>query len=145
MAKCKFCREGPHEEGKLICPVLYNITCGCCGATGEKAHTTSHCPHLKCRKCSGRHLDQYCGVKKTPKEGYICRKCNIPGHWMSECTKVEYPPPPAGYKCKVCDSGLHWVQQCDKDKEIQPPAEYVCKLCNIPGHWIKHCTATLAE
>jgi hypothetical protein len=169
--ECNFCKKNGvsdtnHEtvkDGVVVCPGLYQVICGCCGSTGEKAHTTRHCPHLKCRGCGGRHLDQYCKrrgaksvrvddivvkrvVKPMPPKSYTCKACGIPGHWILNCEVVkaakktkEYPPPPDGYVCKACNEPGHWIQQCTKDGDAPLPEGYVCKACNEPGHWIKQC------
>lgn len=57
--------------------------------------------------------------RTTPPEGYVCRKCNVVGHWIEDCT-VSPPPRENGPR------GL--------------PDGYVCKICNVPGHHIRDCT-----
>ena len=160
--ECGFCKKKGELsydhvttlDGAVVCPKLSEVICGCCGSTGVSAHTTKHCPHLKCRLCGGRHLDQYCRSKKTvkpdhpPPAGYVCKACNVEGHWIINCAKAkkvnkeskkEYPAPPDGYVCKACNESGHWIQQCTKDKDAPLPEGYVCRACNIEGHWIKHC------
>lgn len=53
---CAFCRKNKERRefytthvvkdswGKVICPVLRKYICPVCGATGDEAHTISHCP-----------------------------------------------------------------------------------------------------
>ncbi|KAK1742756.1 zinc finger CCHC domain-containing protein [Skeletonema marinoi] len=94
---------------------------------------------------------------QVPPEGYVCRLCNIPGHWIQACptkdnddhhqrqmndnnnnnpgfnrgmhrnNSMEAPPP----------SHHHHHQQ--QSHNPIPPEGYVCRLCNIPGHWIQAC------
>ena len=56
------------------------------------------------------------GQNNPPPDGYVCRKCNKPGHWIQECplpTTHDYSqPPPASYVCRRCGVGGHWIQQC---------------------------------
>ncbi|KAJ3415611.1 hypothetical protein HDV05_004487 [Chytridiales sp. JEL 0842] len=61
---------------------------------------------------------QHTGV---PPEGYLCRKCQIPGHWIHQCPYTASSAnvrvqggtvPPDGYLCKICGIVGHWIQQC---------------------------------
>ena len=82
-----------------------------------------------------------------PPNGYVCRICNIPGHWIQQCplkrtfaqrqTHIPYD-----YRCKICGKSDHFIYQCPL--KYQPtvsniPADYVCHICGIPGHWIQNC------
>ncbi|XP_075994289.1 nanos homolog 2-like [Genypterus blacodes] len=56
---CRFCKQngesvavyGSHklksDEGKVLCPVLWNYTCPICEATGDDAHTRRYCPQAQ--------------------------------------------------------------------------------------------------
>lgn len=52
-------------------------------------------------------------------------------------------PPPAGYVCRLCNVAGHWIDRCPERHGTlcvgQPPNDYVCRLCSVPGHWIQHC------
>ncbi len=77
-----------------------------------------------------------------PPSNYICRLCNISGHWIDQCSKFQpktnsadlvnidkLPPgmgPTPNYRPPVYLS-----------KPV--PTNYLCNLCNRPGHWIQQC------
>ena len=50
-----------------------------------------------------------------PPNGYICKICNIPGHWIKRC--------PSKYDPRLS----------------QVPPDYICHKCGISGHWIQNC------
>ncbi|KAJ3219628.1 hypothetical protein HDU67_000116 [Dinochytrium kinnereticum] len=52
----------------------------------------------------------------APPEGYICRKCNVAGHWIQQCNFNHMKP-----------------------STPMPPDSYICKICSVPGHWIYTC------
>lgn len=76
-----------------------------------------------------------------PPSNYICRLCNISGHWIDQCAKFQpklhsnltrLPPmlgpgPTPNYRPPAYLS-----------KPV--PSNYVCNLCQRPGHWIQQCT-----
>ncbi|KAM9839706.1 nanos homolog 2-like [Aulostomus maculatus] len=53
---CRFCKHNGEssrvyrshklksEDGKVVCPILWNYTCPICEATGDHAHTRRYCP-----------------------------------------------------------------------------------------------------
>ena len=55
----------------------------------------------------------------TPGEGYVCRRCEVPGHWLHDCP----------------------MKDVERVRPAVPPPDshYVCKLCSVPGHWIDKC------
>lgn len=56
---CRFCRQNGESarvyrshklksnDGKVICPILWNYTCPICEATGDHAHTRRYCPQAQ--------------------------------------------------------------------------------------------------
>jgi hypothetical protein len=48
---------------------------------------------------------------ETPPQGYICRSCGVPGHFIQHCTQ-EIKKPPPGYICYRCRIPGHFIQQC---------------------------------
>ena len=54
-------------------------------------------------------------MSQSPPNNYICRICNIPGHWIQQCPYKYHPI------------------------LSQVPSNYVCHKCGIPGHWIQNC------
>ncbi|XP_070814298.1 nanos homolog 1-like [Chaetodon trifascialis] len=71
---CGFCQQNGESprvytshnlksgDGKVICPILWNYSCPICEATGDRAHTRSHCPQRKWRRGAAKELP-----KKLPK------------------------------------------------------------------------------
>ncbi|OEL20486.1 hypothetical protein BAE44_0018495 [Dichanthelium oligosanthes] len=49
--------------------------------------------------------------------------------------EVETPP---GYVCRSCDVPGHFIQHCPQENKTPPPG-YICYRCRIPGHFIHHC------
>ncbi|KAI8824972.1 uncharacterized protein EV422DRAFT_605431 [Fimicolochytrium jonesii] len=52
------------------------------------------------------------GKTTVPPDGYVCRKCHTPGHWIQQCTLPKQSVPPDGYTCKICLVKGHWIHQC---------------------------------
>ncbi|KAG0340423.1 hypothetical protein BG000_011982 [Podila horticola] len=85
-----------------------------------------------------------------PPDGYVCRRCNQPGHFVKDCTAERGVP--EGYICKKCNQPGHFIRDCPMVKEEQetratrgPPEGYVCNKCQQPGHFIKDCPMIAAE
>ncbi|KAJ2354814.1 hypothetical protein IWW50_003702 [Coemansia erecta] len=61
-------------------------------------------------------------------------------------------PPPLDYICRSCNLPGHWIQDCPINKQQKrqrvdgvPPAGYICHRCKKPGHWKPDCPAAAAE
>ena len=61
-------------------------------------------------------------VSKVPRRGYICKKCNKPGHFVQDCPLNSQPP--EGYVCHVCKRPGHWKKDCPRLKERQGGSHY---------------------
>jgi hypothetical protein len=66
-------------------------------------HWMRHCPLYRDKKA----MDN----SNVPPVGYICRKCNVPGHWIQQCPYRPHEPPEY-YLCRICGIKGHWIQQC---------------------------------
>ena len=62
-------------------------------------------------------------TRDSPRAGYICEKCNKPGHFSKDCTAN------AAYTHNTATTQLN-----------VPPNGYVCKKCNVPGHFMNDCS-----
>ena len=49
---------------------------------------------------------------ETPRDGYVCKNCNIPGHFIQNCPQKKRPP--QGYVCKNCFDSTrdHFLNEC---------------------------------
>ena len=82
-------------------------------------------PKREPRKSNGIVVDVVNGrAEKGPPDGYVCKKCGVPGHFFKHCPQFEQRKPrePRG-----------------------PPEGYVCHKCGVSGHWIKDCTFQAAQ
>lgn len=76
--------------------------------------------------------------KKIPSDRYLCRLCQIPGHYINDC-----PRKLAAYICKLCNIPGHKLEDCEqfvkKHNNGNNGNVYICKLCHIPGHKLEEC------
>ncbi|CEP11700.1 hypothetical protein [Parasitella parasitica] len=73
----------------------------------------------------------------VPREGYVCKRCNIPGHYIKDCPQVA-----TDYVCNRCNEKGHHIRDCPQGGDMSsgvPPEGYVCNICKQPGHFIKNC------
>ncbi|KAG2230013.1 hypothetical protein INT48_003059, partial [Thamnidium elegans] len=73
-------------------------------------------------------------VAEKPKDGYVCKRCNVPGHFIADC-------PTSDYVCRKCNNKGHNIKDCPQNTESDhvPPDGYICNICKQPGHYIKKC------
>ncbi|KAG0214875.1 GPI inositol deacylase [Mortierella sp. NVP41] len=93
-----------------------------------------------CRRCNQPgHYVKDCVNERAVPDGYICNKCRQPGHLLRDC--------PEGYVCAKCSVPGHLIKDCPllkqengaRDLARGPPEGYVCAKCSVPGHYIKDC------
>ncbi|KAI8088900.1 CwfJ C-terminus 1-domain-containing protein-like protein [Halteromyces radiatus] len=84
--------------------------------------------------------------KRTVPEGYICKKCNIPGHLISDCPQRNVVP--SGYVCKICNEPGHFIKDCPK-KEERPPRQQAdlssCWFCLANPKIEKHLITSIGS
>lgn len=70
-------------------------------------------PQLASRLVPTQPVTTVSNVRTTlPPDGYVCRKCHVPGHWIQQCPVPKQAPPPETYICKICMIKGHWIYQC---------------------------------
>ena len=72
-------------------------------------HTTSSSPVQRKIKSSGSSTRS-----KVPPQGYVCRLCKVPGHWIEECMHFQHRSPALPRHCLLCDSTNHRMEKCDR-------------------------------
>lgn len=90
---------------------------------------------------------------QAPPPGYLCKICQVSGHWIQDCpTRAR----PAGLEPgKVCfdftKGRCARGAQCRYSHDAAtiaahqaearggPRGDYLCNICRVPGHWIQDC------
>lgn len=87
-----------------------------------------------------------------PPGNYVCRLCNVAGHWIDQCSKFqpknESVNPNNNNNNNNTLPVLPPMLGPGPTPNYRPPAylskpvpsNYICNLCNRPGHWIQQCT-----
>eukprot|EP00257_Ricinus_communis_P027099 XP_025014513.1 E3 ubiquitin ligase PQT3-like [Ricinus communis] len=99
-------------------------------------------PALGCQFSSYRRMGAGILEKKTPPEGYFCRRCHVPGHFIQHCPTNSYPN--YDFKRKKTAFAAAFLQQNEAafDKQFEcltskrsqgsssdVPPELLCTLC----------------
>ncbi|KAJ2671068.1 hypothetical protein IWW42_003620 [Coemansia sp. RSA 1085] len=100
----RFCKIGKTLDTKMLPGVLAGID----GGNGDKPARDSQ------------------EKRAPPPLDYICRSCNLPGHWVQDCPVNRQQKrlradnvPPAGYVCHRCQQPGHWKADCPKAADSQ--------------------------
>jgi hypothetical protein len=56
----------------------------------------------------------------TPKNGYVCKRCNVPGHYIKDCPQQQSGPPES-YICNICKNPGHYIKDCPERQHNQQP------------------------
>jgi hypothetical protein len=86
-----------------------------------------------------------------PPGNYVCRLCNVAGHWIDQCSKFQPKNDTTDgntYNNPSTPPVLPPMLGPGPTPNYRPPAylskpvpsNYICNLCNRPGHWIQQCT-----
>lgn len=57
---------------------------------------------------------------EAPKKGYVCKRCNEPGHYIKDCPKSQSNNVPEGYVCNICQKPGHFIRDCPDKQQQQP-------------------------
>ena len=77
------------------------------------------------------------GGRGEPPIGYVCKICNVPGHFIQHCSQASANIGNGNSSSNGSGSGMR--------SRGEIPTGYVCKLCNIPGHLIQDCSQASAN
>lgn len=88
-----------------------------------------------------------------PPGNYVCRLCNVAGHWIDQCSKFQPKHLDSTNNSSINTTSTTSVQLPPMlgpgpTPNYRPPAylskpvpsNYICNLCNRPGHWIQQCS-----
>lgn len=60
--------------------------------------------------------------------------------WLTGATnRLPFAKPPEGYVCRRCHVPGHLIQYCPTNSDVFLPPGYVCHRCQKPGHLIRNC------
>ncbi|KAJ1672759.1 hypothetical protein EV182_006561, partial [Spiromyces aspiralis] len=113
--------EVPTPTGCTRCP-LGDID----GSKKRQTAADSHEDDSNAQFFWGSNAKKPRSSRRAPPEGYVCRKCNVPGHYIQDCPESNDQE----------DSGSRQQQQ---QQHREPPEGYICRICKNPGHWVQQC------
>lgn len=138
----------PREEiGHLLCLVQKSVVEGnskivkhALSKKRKRQSSSERRPERRDRRPEKRQIVAPKNVRPPPPKSYVCRRCNVAGHWLEDCKMKPKNRPPDGYVCHRCNQPGHWISQCPlKSNPRQPPPGYVCHCCGQTDHYIKDC------
>ncbi|KAJ1551091.1 hypothetical protein HK096_003209, partial [Nowakowskiella sp. JEL0078] len=89
--------------------------------SSNESSTKRNKADFSCNHCLKRdHIASNCPEKKKTlvPANYVCRKCNIKGHWVDDCPLKSQPR--EGYICKICGESGHFIQNCSAKQTVNP-------------------------
>lgn len=175
--------SAPYRSPFSSCPPPLDYICKLCNCDG---HWMKDCKLYEPRvPSSSISSSSYKSINSTSNQGnnvntnsnnirtllppgnYVCRLCNIAGHWIDECSKFQPKHLIEGISSESGSSssslyhhGNHLASSSVSSTSLPPmlgpgptpnyrppaylskpvPSNYICNLCNRPGHWIQQCT-----
>ncbi|KAI9136169.1 CwfJ C-terminus 1-domain-containing protein-like protein [Paraphysoderma sedebokerense] len=85
--------------------------------------------------------------KKRPRSDYVCKICNISGHFIQDCPQkgqtTSQRGPPDDYVCKSCNEKGHWIRECPKNEKSGEPL--TCWFCLSNPQLAKHLIISIAD
>ncbi|KAI9022649.1 CwfJ C-terminus 1-domain-containing protein-like protein [Hyaloraphidium curvatum] len=93
------------------------------------------------------------GDPDVPPEGYICRRCGEPGHYIRLCPARDAPdhgqghdrPLPDGYVCRICGTPGHRIQDCPSRSDAGPRSHGAPRSRQPQECWFCLSSPTLAS
>jgi len=89
------------------------------------------------------------GSQGKPPEGYKCKICESPEHFINDCP--DRAKPKEGYICKICNEPGHFVRDCPTKHQVgdtggrKPREGYVCRACGSELHYIQDCPVASSQ
>lgn len=74
-----------------------------------------------------------------PPNGYLCRVCGVPGHWIEQCSS-QYHQPNRSSRHRTNNYYHQQPKYGTEHRQQPPPSGYICNLCNSPSHYIYECS-----
>lgn len=164
---CKLCNNSGHwmKDCKLYEPRTINYGKNNFTFNNANANVSSN---INCNSNNVNGGNNFDSRTLLPPGNYVCRLCNVAGHWIDECSKFQ---PKLMNSSDITAagtmSGNHSNNSnasnnntCSSTVMLPPmlgpgptanyrppaylskpvPSNYLCNLCNRPGHWIQQCT-----